>query len=46
MLEHLGESAAATKVYAAMEATTASGIATTPGRDRTETVTAAVLAAI
>jgi tartrate dehydrogenase/decarboxylase/D-malate dehydrogenase len=46
MLEHLGEQAAANAVMAAIEATTASGIGTVPGKDRTDAITAAVLAAI
>jgi tartrate dehydrogenase/decarboxylase/D-malate dehydrogenase len=46
MLEHLGEQDAANAVMAAIEATTASGIGTVPGKDRTDAITAAVLAAI
>ncbi|CCM79079.1 tartrate dehydrogenase [Rhizobium mesoamericanum] len=46
MLEHLGEQAAANAVMAAIEATTASGIGTLPGKDRTDAITAALLAAI
>ena len=46
MLEHLGERAAANAVMAAIEATTASGIGTVPGKDRTDAITAALLAAI
>lgn len=46
MLDHLNESAAAARILAAMEAVTAQGIGTTPGRDRTETITDAVLAAL
>lgn len=46
MLDHLGEQAAAAKVMAAIEAATARGIGTRPGQDRTETITAAVLAAL
>ena len=46
MLDHLGEPAAAARVMGALEATTARGIGTLPGRDRTETITAAVLAAL
>ena len=46
MLEHLGEQAAANAVMAAIEATTASGIGTVPGKDRTDAITAALLAAI
>jgi tartrate dehydrogenase/decarboxylase/D-malate dehydrogenase len=46
MLDHLGEAAAAARIMRAIEHVTASGLGTVPGRDRTETVTAAVLAAI
>ncbi|MEI9416423.1 tartrate dehydrogenase [Mesorhizobium sp. Cs1321R2N1] len=46
MLEHLGETAAAGRVMKAVEATTARGIGTTPGKDRTEAITAAVVAAL
>ncbi|MEI2301951.1 tartrate dehydrogenase [Ensifer sp. MJa1] len=46
MLEHLGESDAARIVLAAVERTTARGIGTVPGKDKTETITAAVLAAL
>ncbi|RWC50566.1 MAG: tartrate dehydrogenase [Mesorhizobium sp.] len=46
MLEHLGEIAAAGRVMKAVEATTARGIGTTPGKDRTEPITAAVVAAL
>ncbi|NGO50816.1 tartrate dehydrogenase [Allomesorhizobium camelthorni] len=46
MLDHLGEGAAAAKVMAAIEATTARGIGAAPGKDRTETITAAILAAL
>jgi len=46
MLEHLGEEAAAARIMAALEATTAQGIGTVPGRDRTEAITLAVLAAL
>ena len=46
MLDHLNESAAAARILTAMEAVTAQGIGTTPGRDRTETITDAVLAAL
>ncbi|AYG68525.1 MULTISPECIES: tartrate dehydrogenase [unclassified Rhizobium] len=46
MLEHLGEQDAANAVMAAIEATTASGIGTVPGKDRTDAITAALLAAI
>ncbi|WP_112608425.1 tartrate dehydrogenase (plasmid) [Rhizobium sp. WW22] len=46
MLEHLGEQDAANAVMAAIEATTASGIGTVPGKDPTDAITAALLAAI
>jgi len=46
MLEHLGEKDAAGAVMKAIEATTAAGIGTVPGKDRTDTITAALLAAL
>jgi tartrate dehydrogenase/decarboxylase/D-malate dehydrogenase len=46
MLEHLGEGEAAARIMAAVEATTARGIGTQPGQDRTDTITKAVLAAL
>lgn len=46
MLDHLGETDAASRIIKAMEATTAAGIGTEPGKDKTETITAAVLAAL
>ena len=46
MLEHLGESEAARIVMTALERTTARGIGTLPGKDKTETIKAAVLAAL
>ena len=46
MLDHLGEGAAGAKVMAAIEAVTARGIGTVPGKDRTGAITAAVLAAL
>ncbi|MCQ1766916.1 tartrate dehydrogenase [Neorhizobium galegae] len=46
MFDHLGEKDAANAVMTAIEAVTASGIGTVPGRDRTDTITAALLAAI
>ena len=46
MLDHLGEAAAAARILAAMEATTARGIGAVPGRDRTQAITDAVLAAL
>ncbi|CDZ54215.1 tartrate dehydrogenase [Neorhizobium galegae] len=46
MLDHLGEKDAANAVMTAIEAVTESGIGTVPGRDRTDTITAALLAAL
>jgi tartrate dehydrogenase/decarboxylase/D-malate dehydrogenase len=46
MLEHLGERHAAARVMAALEATTARGIGTVPGRDRTDAIANAVLEAL
>ncbi|TPI35112.1 tartrate dehydrogenase [Mesorhizobium sp. B3-2-1] len=46
MLEHLGETAAAGRIMKAIEATTARGIGTTTGKDRTETIAAAVVTAL
>jgi tartrate dehydrogenase/decarboxylase/D-malate dehydrogenase len=46
MLEHLNEAEAAARIMAAIEATTARGIGVTPGRDKTDTITRAVLAAL
>jgi tartrate dehydrogenase/decarboxylase/D-malate dehydrogenase len=46
MLEHLGEQDAASRVMAAIEKTTACGIGTVPGRDKTDDITRAVLAAL
>ncbi|MDK4702109.1 tartrate dehydrogenase [Rhizobium sp. CNPSo 4062] len=46
MLDHLGERDAAARIIAAMEAATARGIGTLPGRDRTETITAGIIAAL
>jgi len=46
MLDHLGETEAAAAVMTAIERTTAAGIGTVPGKDRTDTITGAVLAAI
>lgn len=46
MLDHLGETHAAAGIMAAIEQTTASGIGTVPGKDRTDAITAAVLAAL
>ncbi|EAV41812.1 3-isopropylmalate dehydrogenase [Roseibium aggregatum IAM 12614] len=46
MLQHFGESEAANRILEAMEETTGAGIGTVPGRDRTEQITARVLAAL
>lgn len=46
MLDHLGEKDAAARIIAAMEATTARGIGISPGKDRTETITAGIIAAL
>ena len=46
MLGHLGEATAAAAVMAAIEAATARGIGTVPGRNKTGEITAAVLAAL
>ncbi|MBB4187251.1 tartrate dehydrogenase/decarboxylase/D-malate dehydrogenase [Sinorhizobium terangae] len=46
MIDHLGQQDASRRVMAALERTTARGIGTVPGRDRTETIAAAVLAAL
>ena len=46
MLDHLGEPQAAAVVMAAIERTTASGIGTVPGKDRTDAIADAVLAAL
>lgn len=46
MLDHLGEKAAAERVMKALEATTARGIGTIPGKACTGTITAAVVAAL
>ncbi|WP_256752121.1 tartrate dehydrogenase [Mesorhizobium sp. Mes31] len=46
MLDHLREKAAAEQVMKAVEATTASGIGTIPGKDSTEAITAAIVAAL
>lgn len=44
MLDHLGEAHTALRVMAAIEATTAKGIGTVSGADRTDAITSAVLA--
>jgi tartrate dehydrogenase/decarboxylase/D-malate dehydrogenase len=46
MLEHLGESVASGCVMKALEETTARGIGTIVGQDKTDTITAAVVAAL
>jgi tartrate dehydrogenase/decarboxylase/D-malate dehydrogenase len=46
MLDYLGETAAATRVLRAVEATTAQGIGAVPGRHKTEEIAAAVLRAL
>jgi tartrate dehydrogenase/decarboxylase/D-malate dehydrogenase len=46
MLEHLGESVASSCVMKALEETTARGIGTIVGQDKTDTITAAVVAAL
>jgi len=46
MLEHLGEPAAAKDVMGAIEATTAKGDGTVPGKDKTGAITEAVLSAL
>ncbi|WP_282602673.1 tartrate dehydrogenase [Paracoccus sp. PARArs4] len=43
MLDHLGQSEPAARIMAAMEAATAQGIGTVPGRDTTDAITDAVL---
>ncbi len=46
MLDHLGEKDAAARVMAALSAVTAKGIGTVAGKDSTDTITAAVIAAL
>ena len=46
MLDHLGETAAAARIMAAVEATTTRGIGVTPGKDKTDSITRAVLTAL
>lgn len=46
MLGHLGETAAAARLMATLSAVTAKGIGTVPGRDSTDVITAAVIAAL
>ncbi len=44
MLDHLGQTAPAARIMAALEAATGRGIGTRPGRDTTDAITTAVLA--
>ena len=44
MLDHLGQTAPAARIMAALEAATARGIGTHRGRDTTDAITMAVLA--
>jgi tartrate dehydrogenase/decarboxylase/D-malate dehydrogenase len=46
MLDHLGEHSAAARIMAALEATTAHGVGTSPGKHKTDEITATVLAAL
>ncbi|YCI06763.1 tartrate dehydrogenase (plasmid) [Ensifer sp. D2-11] len=46
MLDHIGEKEAARRVMDALETTTSRGIGTVPGKDRTETITTAIVAAL
>ncbi|CAN7674758.1 tartrate dehydrogenase [Neorhizobium sp. LjRoot104] len=46
MFDHLGEKEAAAAVMKAIETVTASGVGTVPGKDRTDAITAALLAAL
>ncbi|TIP81930.1 MAG: tartrate dehydrogenase, partial [Mesorhizobium sp.] len=46
MLEHLGEGHAASEVMSAIESVTARGIATVAGKDSTESIMRAVIAAL
>jgi tartrate dehydrogenase/decarboxylase/D-malate dehydrogenase len=46
MLEHLGEATAAAAVMKAVETTTARGIGTRPGQNKTREITAAIVAAL
>jgi tartrate dehydrogenase/decarboxylase/D-malate dehydrogenase len=46
MLDHLGETQAAADIISAIETTTAKGIGTVPGKDKTDAITAAVLTAL
>lgn len=46
MLDHLGEERAAADIISAIEAATAKGVGTVPGKDKTDEITAAVLSAL
>jgi tartrate dehydrogenase/decarboxylase/D-malate dehydrogenase len=46
MLEHLGQTDAAVRIMAALETATGRGIGTVPGKDKTDAITAAILAAL
>jgi tartrate dehydrogenase/decarboxylase/D-malate dehydrogenase len=46
MLEHLGEKDAAVRIMTALEKATGRGIGTVPGKDKTDAITAAILAAL
>ncbi|ASV87823.1 tartrate dehydrogenase (plasmid) [Ochrobactrum quorumnocens] len=46
MLEHLGEAETAARIMSAIESTTAEGIGTVPGQDKTDEITEAILAAL
>lgn len=46
MLEHLGETSAATRIITAMETATANGVGTVPGQNSTDEITDAVLDAL
>jgi len=46
MLDHFGETDAVARVMAALSAVTAKGIGTVPGKDSTDSITAAVIAAL
>jgi tartrate dehydrogenase/decarboxylase/D-malate dehydrogenase len=46
MLDHLGEATAAADVITAIETATSRGVGTRPGNDKTDDITAAVLAAL
>jgi tartrate dehydrogenase/decarboxylase/D-malate dehydrogenase len=46
MLDHLGETGPAARIMAALGATTARGVGVKPGKDKTDTITEAVLTAL